>query len=995
MADATNKKKTDKVTKQLWKSTMAHPLPIVPVAIAGIVAILLAYVVEPYFNLSSSIAADSPVIAYETASDSTLRISEVMSSNRSACFTSTGEAADWLEITNTGTQAVSLRGYTLFPKDDPTATFTFPDEVLVGGEYMLIFCDKSFVSSSGEYHAPFSLPAAGTTLILADAEGGVVQEFAVPGLQKNESYALNASGEYEITAEYTPGMANTRSNYQIASSVRVESPIEITEIMADNVTYAAPDGSYADYIELHNASESPVNLGGWHLSDSADNTTKWMFPDVTIPADGYLIVWCTGESKDGDMISCVFKLSSGGEAAVLSNQYGQIALCVDYPALECDQAWSLYGGQWTIQLPPTPGYSNTYESAALLDSMLGAGNSTGLYITEVMASTDQAGSDWIELYNSTGSAVDLSGYGLSDSPDSPLKWTFPAGTTIQPGQYMGIFMSGVSGYSNGYLNADFRLSIDGGYTLCVSTPDGAIFDRMYIPEQYRNISYGRIPGKSGCYFFTSSTPGTANGSVGYASRAQTPDYSTPGGLFPAGQAVTVEMTVPEGYSIYYTLDASEPSQSSGMLYTGPITITQNTILRTCVFGGDALASYIDTQSYLFGVESTVPVVSLVSTYDNLFGEAHGIYSNYNLPDEVAGSIEIFDPETGTAFIAQGCGIKLHGDFSRKEKQKAFKIYARAEYGGGSTFDYPLFSDRDYTEYSSFLLRSSGQDTNKTRMRDSVLCALAEGTSVMYQETEICVVYINGKYWGQYYFREHITTTSICQFEGWVGQEDALDLVKANSSVFQGSNDTYAALLEWVNSHNMNTQEAWEMLDSVIDIQNFIEYMAIQIFTGNTDTLNVKRYRNPNADGKWHWVLYDLDWAFTVNTNSIGRWLSPGGMGNEKRTNNDLFIACMKNDRFRDMFLTYMGEQMATTFSSEHVLALFEERYHELEPLLPMQLEMWNESQSTYQSELSFLKNYAAQRPGLLLGYFQESMHLSDEQMEHYFGEAMDKAGYEP
>ena len=160
MAATSKKVKTDKVTKQLWKSTMAHPLPIVLVAIAGIVAILFAYVVEPYFNLSSGIAADSPVIAYETASDSTLRISEVMSSNRSACFTSTGEAADWLEITNTGSQAVSLRGYTLFPKDDPTSTFTFPDEVLVGGEYMLIFCDKSFVSSSGEYHAPFSLPAA-------------------------------------------------------------------------------------------------------------------------------------------------------------------------------------------------------------------------------------------------------------------------------------------------------------------------------------------------------------------------------------------------------------------------------------------------------------------------------------------------------------------------------------------------------------------------------------------------------------------------------------------------------------------------------------------------------------------------------------------------------------------------------------------------------------------------------------------------------------------
>ena len=47
----------------------------------------------------------------------------------------------------------------------------------------------------------------------------------------------------------------------------------------------------------------------------------------------------------------------------------------------------------------------------------------------------------------------------------------------------------------------------------------------------------------------------------------------------------------------------------------------------------------------------------------------------------------------------------------------------------------------------------------------------------------------------------------------------------------------------------------------IDLESFIAYHALQIFVGNADTLNVKRYRNLNADGKWHWAIFDLDWGF--------------------------------------------------------------------------------------------------------------------------------------
>ena len=60
-------------------------------------------------------------------------------------------------------------------------------------------------------------------------------------------------------------------------------------------------------------------------------------------------------------------------------------------------------------------------------------NSTGVYITEVMASDDSVAalgnhiSDWVELYNSSQSAVDLSGYGLSDRITRAREWQLPSG----------------------------------------------------------------------------------------------------------------------------------------------------------------------------------------------------------------------------------------------------------------------------------------------------------------------------------------------------------------------------------------------------------------------------------------------------------------------------------------------------------------------------------------------------------------------------------------
>ena len=411
-------------------------------------------------------------------------------------------------------------------------------------------------------------------------------------------------------------------------------------------------------------------------------------------------------------------------------------------------------------------------------------------------------------------------------------------------------------------------------------------------------------------------------------------------------------------------------------------------------------------TYVINENDNLSVVTIVADPNDLFSPISGIYvpgpnpgdfpdhtSNYWQDWEREAHVEVFGRQ-GEMIIYQECAVRQQGQTSRDQPQQSLKLIARSQYGS-NVFEGRLFSKRSYDSFSSFIMRTSNDDAYNTRMRDSVLSALADSADgLLYQETEVCVAYINGKYWGHYNLRETANTDFICQLEGWVGQEDEIDYVRGNSNLQQGSDESYQALVNWVKSNNTATDQAYELISSVIDVPNYIDYMIIEMFVGNTDPSDIKRYRNVKDDGLWRWVLFDLDWAFYTDTNSISRWLAPGGMGNGGRTDNTLYIACMKNPTFRDQFLTRFGQQLATTFSTESMLARFEERYNVLKTILPDHHARWDTSQTKYENELRKLVSYANSRPLRLLQFFKynSTLQISQQDFERYFGDAMQRMG---
>ncbi len=144
------------------------------------------------------------------------------------------------------------------------------------------------------------------------------------------------------TASYFPeGAEHDVFFYRVAFSGLAESPVAINELMASNTsTMADQDGEYDDWIELHNLTEQPVDLSGWHLSDNPDHLGKWSFPEGTfLDADAYLIVWADEDgSQDG--LHASFKLSAGGEDLILTDPGFTIGQHVVFPAQAPDLGYA-------------------------------------------------------------------------------------------------------------------------------------------------------------------------------------------------------------------------------------------------------------------------------------------------------------------------------------------------------------------------------------------------------------------------------------------------------------------------------------------------------------------------------------------------------------------------------------------------------------------------------------------------------------------------------
>ena len=593
-------------------------------------------------------------------------------------------------------------------------------------------------------------------------------------------------------------------------------------------------------------------------------------------------------------------------------------------------------------------------------------NRKSLVINEVLASNAHSMmdpdyykfSDWIEIHNQSVHTLDIGNYVLSDKLDRG-KWTIPQNTTIEAGGYMLFWADDKNKVANGY-HTNFTLKSK-GESVALFDNHNNLVDGFKFGKQHADIS---VRSEDNDLAYMDPTPNAEN-SVSSSSITLTnqPTYSSLGGFYEAGESVSLYAN---GSTIYFTTDGSFPTKKS-LVYEHPITVDNTTIVRARALEDGKLLSDETTHTYFVGVDKNLPVVSISTDDDYLFGDSIGIYTlgtngaktpgcsegpeyaNYFQKWKRPAHIEYFDIDKNIGF-SQEVDIKISGSCSRVIPQKSLSISAKSKYGK-DVINHKLFPHKSIDNFAGFKLKSAGQDWYGTMLRDAFIQqVIKDDMDVDYQDYRPCVVYLNGKYWGIHNIREKKNEHFLAENHPSINPKK-VDILKSNMEVKEGSNDKYKEFMEYINNHDLTDNTIYEEVKTMMDVENYMDYIIAETYFSNADWPyeNVRYYR-PQKDGAmWRWMLEDLDlglggYGSHVNTNRLEYISNPDLAGElNPRWSTSLFRTLLNNDTFKSRFKEKYYGYLDNAFQTQTVLDTLTNLTDAIKDEIPSHADRWKDT----------------------------------------------------
>ena len=526
---------------------------------------------------------------------------------------------------------------------------------------------------------------------------------------------------------------------------------------------------------------------------------------------------------------------------------------------------------------------------------------------------------WIELYNSGASAVSLTGWSLTDKASDETQWVFPVNVSIAAGGYLVVFCDGVNSDlrgAGGYLHTNFNLSRNGDY-LALYDPNRALVQDFSptFPRGSIFHSYGRNAGGSYVYFDT-ATPAAANAGAELSGFVASPTFSVTGGFYATSQSVALT-TATAGATIRYTTDGSEPTATTGVLYSSAIAVSANVAIRARAFKSGMIPSSSTTNTYLINesvARKSVPAVCLAADTGRSLYRPYGIFAitnnvtptNYSAGEwyaagdasqfnnanlrgtfvERPGNVQ-FMQKVGTADPSGAAGFNIDAGFrcagspfsrpryvfswlnngdpnsvspyaSSATEKPQINAFFRDDYGA-QPLNYSVFPGAAVTSFDSLRFRSGKNDISNPFVRDELTRRLFIDTGNVGVHGIMSTLWINGVYKGYY---NPVERPRESFFQNWYRSSKSWDVWVINDAS-SGDNLSLQELVTWVRSNPQNVLANYQGSLARLDMANFIDYLLVNIYEvmGDWPHNNYLMARERSTSAKWVFTVWDGEGSY--------------------------------------------------------------------------------------------------------------------------------------
>jgi len=586
--------------------------------------------------------------------------------------------------------------------------------------------------------------------------------------------------------------------------------------------------------------------------------------------------------------------------------------------------------------------------------------------------------DWVELYNATGSPVDISGYYLSDKSGNLTKWQIPAGVSVPANGYTMVFGSKRDLVSGAELHTNFSWTQTKGEWIILANNLGNVVDSLKIVHLTKEgHSVGRsTDGATDWRLFTTPTPNAPNiGAQPFYT--PTPVMDVAPGFYASAQTVSISCAEP-GATIRYTIDGSTPNATSPV-YSGPLNIANTTVVRAMAFGANE-PSFNETNTYFINVTHPIPVVSVCSDeiYD-LIANGNGFSGNF------LGSFELWEAD-GT-YIDEGEGdFNKHGNDSWAYDQRGFDVVMRDEYGYNGDIEHQIFPEKSRDEFQRLILKPAANDNypfeNGAHIRDAFVHMLSIHADMKLDErtSRPCVLYLNGEYWGVYEMREKVDDHDYTDYYYDQGKYD-LQFLKTWGGTWSEYGGAQAQtdwdnLVAFILANDCSDPANFLHVDTTLNWESLCDYFMFNSYIVSQDWLNWNTawWRGMDEAGdkeKWRYTLWDMDASFGHYINYTGipdpsanadpcnaeGLPNPGGQGHT-----DILVKLMADTAIVEQYyITRYIDLINNEFSCDYMNYLLDSMINEIDPEMGAQVATWGGTYAGWQQAVQDMKDFIDER----------------------------------